>query len=251
MASASATMTIIPSKFQNIELFSPRSCGNYTLCHPNAPKSVNFFHFQNSSCFFVRPSLYCNPLMRRVQHVLKTVSAVDSGVEVSITEPEDLITVKDAKIVVESQDEDKIQVRVDLTGDATQRVFDKVLTNLARSAPPIPGFRREKGGKTTKVPRDFLIQILGEERVTKFVVQEIVRSTLTDYTKKEGLNVKDKKVTTTQKAEELRKSFSPGNEFGFSAVLELEKSEVEESETETSSSSSSSSDEENDEVPVS
>lgn len=34
------------------------------------------------------------------------------GVEVSITEPEDLITVKDAKIVVESQDEDKIQVRL-------------------------------------------------------------------------------------------------------------------------------------------
>lgn len=63
--------------------------------------------------------------------------------------------------------------------------------------------------------------------------------------------MKDKKVTTTQKADELRKSFSPGNEFGFSAVLELEKSEVEESETETSSSSSSSSDEENDEVPVS
>lgn len=61
--------------------------------------------------------------------------------------------------------------------------------------------------------------------------------------------MKDKKVTTTQKAEELRKSFYPGNEFGFSAVLELEKSEVEESETETSSSSSS--DEENDEVPVS
>ncbi|KAL9431879.1 hypothetical protein AB3S75_026975 [Citrus x aurantiifolia] len=249
MASASAAMTIIPSKFQNIELFSSKSCRNYTLCHPNAPKSVNFFHFQNSSCFFIRPSLYCNPLMRRVQHVLKTVSAVDSGVEVSITEPEDLITVKDAKIVVESQDEDKIQVRVDLTSDATQRVFDKVLTNLARSAPPIPGFRREKGGKTTKVPRDFLIQILGEERVTKFVIQEIVSSTLTDYTKKASLNVKDKKVTTTQKAEELRKSFSPGNEFGFSAVLELEKSEVEESETETSSSSSS--DEENDEVPVS
>lgn len=35
---------------------------------------------------------------------------------------------------------------MDLTGDATQRVFEKVLTNLARSAPPIPGFRREKGG---------------------------------------------------------------------------------------------------------
>lgn len=39
------------------------------------------------------------------------------------------------------------QLRVDLTGDETQRVFDQVLTNLARTAPPIPGFRRQKGGK--------------------------------------------------------------------------------------------------------
>lgn len=37
-------------------------------------------------------------------------------------------------------------MRVDLTGDTTQKVFDRVLVNLARSAPPIPGFRREKGG---------------------------------------------------------------------------------------------------------
>lgn len=38
------------------------------------------------------------------------------------------------------------QVRVDLTGDDTEKVFDKVLTNLARTAPPVPGFRRQKGG---------------------------------------------------------------------------------------------------------
>lgn len=38
------------------------------------------------------------------------------------------------------------QVRVDLTAEETQRVFDRVLVNLARTAPPIPGFRREKGG---------------------------------------------------------------------------------------------------------
>ncbi|KAK9200795.1 hypothetical protein WN944_015994 [Citrus x changshan-huyou] len=228
-----------------------------SLSSPSAASTVIFYLYY---CTSQRPVVMVICFLRGVAEI--TLFAIQMrprvlissifktpGVEVSITEPEDLITVKDAKIVVESQDEDKIQVRVDLTGDATQRVFDKVLTNLARSAPPIPGFRREKGGKTTKVPRDFLIQILGEERVTKFVVQEIVSSTLTDYTKKEGLNVKDKKVTTTQKAEELRKSFYPGNEFGFSAVLELEKSEVEESETETSSSSSS--DEENDEVPVS
>lgn len=35
-----------------------------------------------------------------------------------------------------------------------------------------------------QVPRDFLLQILGEDRVTKFVIQEIVSTTLGDYVKK-------------------------------------------------------------------
>lgn len=36
---------------------------------------------------------------------------------------------------------------MDVTGVETQKAFDIVLTNLARTAPPIPGFRRTKGGK--------------------------------------------------------------------------------------------------------
>lgn len=38
------------------------------------------------------------------------------------------------------------QLRVDLTGEETQKAFDIVLTDLAKTAPPIPGFRRQKGG---------------------------------------------------------------------------------------------------------
>lgn len=38
------------------------------------------------------------------------------------------------------------QLRVDLTGKETDTVFEKILRNLARTAPPVPGFRREKGG---------------------------------------------------------------------------------------------------------
>ena len=41
----------------------------------------------------------------------------------------------------------KLQLRVDLTGDQTQKVFDRILTNLGRIAPPIPGFCIQKGGK--------------------------------------------------------------------------------------------------------
>ncbi|XP_048437689.1 uncharacterized protein LOC103946417 isoform X2 [Pyrus x bretschneideri] len=155
-------------------------------------------------------------------------AAAGSGLEASIGDAQgNLITLKTAKIVVESQDDNKIQVRVDLTGDDTQKVFDRVLTNLARTAPPVPGFRRQKGGKTSKVPKSFLLDILGKERVTKFVIQEIINSTMADYVNKENLTVKENKVSTTQTAEELKLLFTPGNEFGFNATLELETSELE------------------------
>lgn len=36
---------------------------------------------------------------------------------------------------------------MDLTGDQTQKVFDRIVTNLGRTAPPVPGFRMQKGGK--------------------------------------------------------------------------------------------------------
>ncbi|KAK3001364.1 hypothetical protein RJ639_022226, partial [Escallonia herrerae] len=124
---------------------------------------------------------------------LKPISVVRSGLEASITDLKDsAITVKDAKTVVESQDDEKIQLRVDLTGKETQVVFEKVLRNLARTAPPVPGFRRQKGGKTRQlietafsyVPTDFLLQMLGQERVTGFVIQEIINSTLGNFVKK-------------------------------------------------------------------
>lgn len=36
---------------------------------------------------------------------------------------------------------------MDVTGAETDKVFNLVLRNLASTAPPIPGFRRQKGGQ--------------------------------------------------------------------------------------------------------
>ncbi|KAL0290153.1 UNVERIFIED_CONTAM: hypothetical protein Scaly_2681700 [Sesamum calycinum] len=169
-----------------------------------------------------RSLIYCSSSKAGTRLLLKPISAVGSGLEASITDPKDnAISIKNVEIVVESKGDDKMQVRVDLTGKETEIVFEKTLRNLARTAPPVPGFRREKGGKTSKVPRDFLLQILGEDRVTKFVIQEIVSSTLADY---ENLTVKDNKINTIQTAEELKSAFIPGSDFGFNATLELEQS---------------------------
>ncbi|KAF7805316.1 uncharacterized protein G2W53_037477 [Senna tora] len=161
----------------------------------------------------------------QLSHPLTTfnspIIALASGLEASVTDSnQNSPILKNAKILVQSQDANKLQLRVDLTGDQTERVFNQVLTNLARTAPPIPGFRRQKGGKTSKVPTSFLLQTLGEERVTKFVIQEILNSTMADYVRKENLDVKDWNISTIQTAEELKKSFRPGNEFGFCVIIE-------------------------------
>ncbi|XVF37602.1 hypothetical protein REPUB_Repub20aG0023800 [Reevesia pubescens] len=211
---SSTSITTIYSNFQHFH--NPKVRGKQvsfiSCCCFN--QSIKFDYNQRTS-----------PSHRIVSYVRKPISALASGLEATISDTDDnLIALKDAQVVVESSDENKIQLRVDVTGIETQKVFNKVLTDLARQAPPIPGFRREKGGNSL-VPKDFLLQILGEDRVTKFVIQEIVTSTVADYVKKENLNVKENKVSTSQTTEELKVSFTPGKEFGFNAVLELEESD--------------------------
>ncbi|KAL6343292.1 hypothetical protein AAG906_022367 [Vitis piasezkii] len=235
-----ACMTMaISSQSLNFNRFFVRCCHDHVISCQNTT-SISFPHRQQDLCG--RLSYPCNLHQGSLRFLSKPISAVGSGSKASIIDPKDNdITIKNAKIVVESQEDDEIQSgrgRVD-----TQRVFDHVLTNLARSAPPIPGFRRQKGGKTSNIlfvfwfstgPKEFSSTNPGEERVTKFVIQEIITATVSDYVMKENLNVKDKKITTTPAAEELKSLFTPGNEFGFNATLELEKSESEA----TSSSSS-------------
>lgn len=229
MASITATMKTVPSEFQlqlrTSRQFSVTSCRSYILTGRNTT-CINFCNVQKYLCR--RLLIHHSPHRRGPTHFPRQISASSSGLEASITDQKDnAITLKNAEIVIESQDENKIQLKVQLPGDETQKVFDKVLANLASTAPPVPGFRRQKGGKTSQVPKSFLLQIIGEERVTKFVIQEIVNSSLADYVKKENLKVKDNKINTTQTAAELKSLFTPGKEFGFNAIVELENSETE------------------------
>ncbi|GMP55132.1 hypothetical protein CsSME_00020045 [Camellia sinensis var. sinensis] len=218
-----ATITMV-SQFQCSTKFTIRSLCKHVQTNHNAT-SINLCTVQHNICG--RQLNLCSFSREGLRCLSKPISAVGSGLEVSTDPKDNAITIKNVKILVESREDDKIHLRVDLTGNETQKVFDQVLTDLARSAPPIPGFRRQKGGKTSKVPKSFLLQVLGEERVTKFVIQEIVSSTMADYVKKENLNVRDKKINTVQTAEELKLLFAPGNEFGFNATLEIENFESE------------------------
>lgn len=196
------------------------SCIHF-LAIPNAKSTDNTFsHKRRSLC------ILSSPTHTPLRPLNTQISALNSGLEASVTDSNEISAIlTNAKIVLDSQDENKIQLRVDLTGDQTQKVFDRILINLGRTAPPVPGFRMQKGGKSSKIPKDFLVQMLGEERVTKFAIQEILNSTMADYAEKENLDVKDQKVSTIQTAEELKKSFKPGNEFGFNVIIEPQNSQ--------------------------
>ncbi|CAM6084577.1 unnamed protein product [Calypogeia fissa] len=135
------------------------------------------------------------------------------------------LTIKDAKIVAEPPKDNQLKIRVDIDGQATKRAFDTVLKDLAKNAPPVPGFRKAKGGKTSIVPLNVIYQLMGPRLVRKFVIEEILKATLNDYVQKEGIKVKNE-LKTDQSSDELDAQFEPGKEFGFNATLDLAEEET-------------------------
>ncbi|XP_027355731.1 uncharacterized protein LOC113865410 isoform X2 [Abrus precatorius] len=220
MAANSSSITFGIGSFTTSPFSTTRTCCTHVLVTKRVTFPFSLILSQRRSL-----GILSSPTETTLRHLNTPISALNSGLEASITDSSEIsAALTNAKVVVESQDENKIQLRVDLTGDQTQRVFDKILINLGRTAPPVPGFRMQKGGKSSKIPNSFLIEMLGEERVTKFVIQEILNSTMADYARNENLDVKERKISTTQTAEELKKLFTPGNEFGFNVIIEPENS---------------------------
>ncbi|XP_047055086.1 uncharacterized protein LOC124661264 [Lolium rigidum] len=160
---------------------------------------------------------------RSVRHTFLPVSAARSGRSSSVASEEKTGLLLDSfKTSVVSRNDENINLRIDLPGKVTQNVFDQALASLARDAPPVPGFRRSKGGKTSNIPSSILLAMLGKSRVTKFILQEILSVTVGDFVKKESLTV-NPEIATTQSEGDLESSFTPGSSFGFNVILQLEK----------------------------
>ncbi|KAM0896745.1 hypothetical protein ACQ4PT_023017 [Festuca glaucescens] len=89
---------------------------------------------------------------RSARHTFLPVSAARSGRGSSVAEEEKTGLLLDSfKTSVVSRNDEKINLRIDLPGKVTQKVFDQALTSLARDAPPVPGFRRSKGGTSPHI----------------------------------------------------------------------------------------------------
>lgn len=114
------------------------------------------------------------------------------------------------------------QVEIDATlpGSVTQAEFDKVVKELGTNSPIIPGYRKGKGGKNAKVPKQVLINMFGKKRLYGFVVDGLVSNTLLDWSSEEGLET-EKEAKVTQDTAKLLEDFAPGKEIKFNAILQL------------------------------
>ncbi|KAK9082723.1 hypothetical protein Scep_029194 [Stephania cephalantha] len=135
-----ASMAVATITSNLLQLRNPREMTSICSFYNNAGKSISFEPPKHD---FSTSLLH--PQGRGAKHFFQPMCAVQTGLKGPVPNFKDIdSTLKDAHVVVESRDDDTIQLRVDLTGWETHKVFDNVLTNLARVAPPLPGFRNTK-----------------------------------------------------------------------------------------------------------
>mmetsp|Transcript_22569 Transcript_22569/g.31426 ORF Transcript_22569/g.31426 Transcript_22569/m.31426 type:complete len:206 (+) Transcript_22569:134-751(+) len=125
--------------------------------------------------------------------------------------------VVDAKPVNEKGE---IDIEVSISGGNTQSKFNQVLKDLSRNSPPIPGYRKAKGGKNAAVPTSMLLNMLGKQRVYGFVIDDLVSNILLDYATEEGLDT-EKEASLEKDNKQLQEGFAPGKPLEFSAKLQL------------------------------
>ncbi|KAK4740924.1 hypothetical protein SAY87_024512 [Trapa incisa] len=117
-------------------------------------------------------------------------------------------------------DHTELKVNVEVSGAKTREIFDNVFDKMIAAAQPIPGFRREKGGKTPNIPRDILLEVLGSSKVYKQVIKTIINSAISKYVLKNNLKV-SKNLKVEQSYEDLEAIFEPDETFSFDAMLQL------------------------------
>ncbi|KAH0992150.1 hypothetical protein GBA52_003633 [Prunus armeniaca] len=157
---------------------------------------------------------------RESNKYIPAICAVLSGTEdigVSSSQFEDVpITVTTSGASVAGE----LKLNVEVSGAKTRAIFDEVFDKMVTAAQPIPGFRRVKGGKILKIPRDILLEVLGPSKVYKQVIKKVINSAIAEYVEKEGLKVR-KDLRVEQSFEDLEVAFEPGEDFSFDAVIHL------------------------------
>lgn len=117
------------------------------------------------------------------------------------------------KVTQEKLPASQIGLEIEITAETSQKTYEKVVQNLARSA-NIPGFRKGK------VPRPILLQRLGTQRIKAAALEEMIQNSLEDALKQESIeSLGNYKLRSN--FEELVAQYQPGDPFTFSASVDV------------------------------
>ena len=117
------------------------------------------------------------------------------------------------KVTQERLAESQVALNIEIAPDASRNAYEKMVQNLSRSS-NIPGFRKGK------VPRQVLLQRIGNERIKAAALEELIQKSLKDAIEQESIEALGQPDLRSN-FEELLEQYNPGDAITFSIAVDV------------------------------
>lgn len=117
------------------------------------------------------------------------------------------------KVTQERLPESQVGLNIEIAPEASRSAYEKTVQNLSRSS-NIPGFRKGK------VPRQVLLQRIGNERIKAAALEELIQKSLQDAIEQEAIEALGQ-PNLRSGFEELLGQYNPGDAFTFSVAVDV------------------------------
>ncbi|MDJ0592878.1 MAG: trigger factor [Pleurocapsa sp. MO_226.B13] len=117
------------------------------------------------------------------------------------------------KVTQERLPESQIGLNIEIAPEASRNAYEKMVQNLSRSS-NIPGFRKGK------VPRQVLLQRIGNQRIKAAALEELIQKSLQEAIEQESIEALGQPDLRSN-FEELLGQYNPGDAITFSVAVDV------------------------------
>ena len=117
------------------------------------------------------------------------------------------------KVTQERLPESQVGLNIEIAPEASRSAYEKMVQNLSRSS-NIPGFRKGK------VPRQVLLQRIGNQRIKAAALEELIQKSLQEVIEQEAIEALGQ-PNLRSNFEELLEQYNPGDAITFSVAVDV------------------------------
>lgn len=117
------------------------------------------------------------------------------------------------KVTQERLPESQVGLNIEIAPEASRSAYEKMVQNLSRST-NIPGFRKGK------VPRQVLLQRIGNQRIKAAALEELIQKSLQEAIEQEAIEALGQPNLRSD-FEELLGQYNPGDAITFSVAVDV------------------------------